>query len=92
MAYNHPEALIPDYTDIVVTHEAPVMILDESNGVNWGNAPLRNRVQEIKPKYHLFGHAHDGYGTDKQEGIVFSNGAILDDNYKSRRKGKLFIL
>ena len=60
LAYNHPEALIPDYTDIVVTHEAPVMILDESNGVNWGNAPLRNRVQEIKPKYHLFGHAHDG--------------------------------
>lgn len=45
--------MIPDYTDIVVTHEPPVMILDESNGVNWGNAPLRNRVQEIKPKYHF---------------------------------------
>ena len=66
MAYNQPEALIHDYTDIVVTHEPPVMILDESNGVNWGNAPLRNRVQEIKPRYHLFGHAHDAYGTEKQ--------------------------
>ena len=81
MAYNHPEILIPDDTDIVITHEPPVMILDESNGVNWGNAPLRNRVQEIKPKYHLFGHAHDGYGTEKKEGIVFSTGAILDDRY-----------
>ena len=90
LAYNHPEALIPDYTDIVVTHEPPVMILDESNGVNWGNAPLRNRVQEIKPKYHLFGHAHDGYGTDKQEGIVFSNGAILDDRYNIINKPHIF--
>ena len=90
LAYNHPEILIPDDTDIVITHEPPVMILDESNGVNWGNAPLRNRVQEIKPKYHLFGHAHDGYGTDKQEGIVFSNGAILDDRYNIINKPHIF--
>lgn len=69
-----------------------VMSLDESSGTHWGNAPLRNRVFEIKPKYHLFGHAHDAFGTEKQEGIVFSNAAMLDDNYKSRRKGKLFIL
>ena len=40
----------------------------------------------------MFGHAHDAFGTEKQEGIVFSNAAMLDDNYKSRRKGKLFIL
>lgn len=47
------------------------------------NAPRRTIVFEIKPKYHLFGHAHDAYGTDKQEGIVFSDGATLDDSYNN---------
>ena len=33
IAYNHSEAFIPDGTDVVVTHEPPVMILDQqSNG------------------------------------------------------------
>ena len=69
-----------------------VMSLDESSGTHWGNAPLRNRVFEIKPKYHLFGHAHDAFGTEKHDSIVFSNAAMLDDNYNMRNKPKTFIL
>lgn len=79
LAYNHSEELIPENVDIVITHEPPVMILDESAGIHWGNAPLRNKIFEIKPRYHLFGHAHEGYGVEIQNEIVFSNGAILDD-------------
>ena len=90
IAYNHPETLIPYDTDIVVTHEPPVMILDESVGVHWGNAPLRNRIMEIKPRYHLFGHSHGGYGTVKQDNIVFSNAALLDDMNRLVRKPRLF--
>ena len=90
IAYNHPESLIPYDTDIVVTHEPPVMILDESVGVHWGNAPLRNRIMEIKPRYHLFGHSHGGYGTVKQDNIVFSNAALLDDMNRLVRKPRLF--
>lgn len=90
LAYNHSETQIFKEIDILITHEPPVMILDESSGTHWGNAPLRNRVFEIKPKYHLFGHAHDAYGTDKQEGIVFSNGAILDDRYNMINKPHVF--
>lgn len=90
LGYNHSEKLIPDNTDIVITHEPPVMILDKSAGTHWGNAPLRNRILEINPRYHLFGHAHDGYGTVKQEGIVFSNAALLDDMNRLVRKPKLF--
>ena len=92
LAYNHPEELIPDDADVVVTHEAPIMILDESADTHWGNAPLRNRVFEAKPKYHLFGHAHEGYGTQKQGGIVFSNAALLDEKNRLVRKPKLFLL
>lgn len=91
LAYNHSESLIPNDIDILITHEPPVMILDESNGVHWGNAPLRNKVQEIRPKYHLFGHAHDAYGVMKDDDIVYSNSAILDDNYRIVHKPRCFL-
>jgi Icc-related predicted phosphoesterase len=92
LGYNHSEAIIPKGTDIVITHEPPVMIQDESAGIHWGNAPLRNRIFEIKPRYHLFGHAHDGYGIIKQNGITFSNAALLNDRLQLVRKPRLFNL
>ena len=91
LAYNHSEELIPDGIDVLVTHEPPVMILDESSGTHWGNAPLRNHVFQVKPKYHLFGHAHDAFGILTHEGICFSNGSCLDDQYVICRKGNLFV-
>ena len=81
LAYNHPESLIPDEVDVLITHEPPIMILDETVGIHWGNSPLRNRVFEVKPKYHLFGHAHEAYGEETIDGIAFSNGSSLHDNY-----------
>ena len=92
LAYNHPEELIPDDADIVVTHEPPVMILDKSAGTHWGNAPLKNRVTEIKPRYHLFGHAHESFGILKEDCTVFSNASLLNDKNKLIRKPRLFHL
>ena len=91
LGYNHPESLIPYNVDVLVTHEPPAMILDESSNTHWGNVPLRNKVLEIKPRYHLFGHAHENYGTEKRDGIIFSNGSSLDNSYTIVRKPKLFI-
>ena len=92
LAYNHSEELIPADADIVITHEPPVMILDESAGTHWGNAPLRKRVFEINPQYHLFGHAHESYGTLKQGNTVFSNATLLDEKNSLIRKPRLFYL
>jgi len=92
LGYDHSEQLIPDDTDIVVTHEPPVMILDRSAGTHWGNSPLRNRIFDVKPRYHLFGHAHESYGTIKQDGIVFSNASLLDDMNRMVRKPRLFVV
>ena len=92
IAYNHSEQLISDGTNVVVTHEPPVMILDQSVNIHWCNAPLRNRILEIKPRYHLFGHAHQDYGVLKQDGIVYSNAALLDDMNRLVRKPRLFKL
>lgn len=92
LGYDHSEQLIPNDTDIIVTHEPPVMILDRSAGTHWGNAPLRNRIFDVKPRYHLFGHAHESYGTFKQDGIVFSNASLLDDMNRMVRKPRLFVV
>lgn len=92
IAYNHSECLIPEGTDIVITHEPPIMILDESAGIHWGDVPLFKRIMEVRPRYHLFGHAHESCGTLKQDDIIFSNGAILDDFYHISHQPKVFLI
>lgn len=99
LAYNHSEQLIPSDVDVLVSHEPPLMILDKDNNIHWGNAPLKSRVFEVKPRYHFFGHVHGVYGTEKHDGIVFSNAALFDDSYKLAgsfyklgRRPKIFIL
>lgn len=92
LGYNHQEGTIPKGVDVLITHEPPLMILDESNGTHWGNLPLRNRIMEAKPRYHLFGHAHESYGVLQKNGIVFANGALLDDDYQYHHSPHLFEL
>lgn len=92
IAYNHSECLIPEGTDIVITHEPPIMILDESAGTHWGNFPLFKRIMEVRPRYHLFGHAHESYGIVEQNNIIFSNAAILDDFNHISHQPKVFLI
>ena len=80
LGYNHPEELIDSATEVLVTHEPPIEILDYSSGVHWGNLPLRNCVEKVKPRLHLFGHAHESYGMTELDGIIFSNASLLDDS------------
>lgn len=83
LGYNHPENLIPKSDlDVLVTHEPPLEILDFSSGVHWGNLPLRNCVEKVKPRLHIFGHAHESYGTTERDGTIFSNASLLNDNNK----------
>jgi len=62
--------LIPRNTDVVITHGPPKNILDKCAynsppyPQNAGCAILRHRLEEIKPKYHLFGHIHEMRGCD----------------------------
>lgn len=92
LAYNHSESKIPNDIDILVTHEPPIMILDKTIGIHWGNKPLRERIFETKPRYHLFGHAHDCYGVKKIQGITFSNASVLDDQYNMCHQPKIINL
>lgn len=67
-------AMIPDDTDVLVTHGPPQGILDEAHRVkSAGCEDLRERVFEIEPEVHIFGHIHEARGRVEQDGITFVN-------------------
>lgn len=74
--------LIPDKVDVLITHRAPLGILDSTNSkIHYGSSLLLDRLKSVKPKMHLFGHTHDAYGITNWNGITFSNAAVTDDMY-----------
>jgi Icc-related predicted phosphoesterase len=85
-----PQAM-PDYVDILVTHGPPKGILDKSYDRNnylecCGDKSLLNKVLQVKPKYHLFGHIHNckdivNAGMQKLStcDTWFSNGSVVTD-------------
>lgn len=74
-------AKIPNDTDILVTHTPPHGILDlTSTGEACGCEDLLKRVETLKPKLHLFGHIHEGYGELCKGATTFINGSICDFN------------
>ena len=75
--------LIPLDTDILITHGPPQGILDKTRrGESVGCEELLKKVWEVKPKIHVFGHIHEGYGTVKQNEIVFINSSNLNFLYQ----------
>lgn len=64
------ENKIPPETDIVVTHGPPRLHLDAYSGLSRGCAFLGEEIARIRPKLHVFGHIHDGYG---REEVVFDS-------------------
>jgi Icc-related predicted phosphoesterase len=77
--------LIPDKVDILVTHGPPHQILDENAfGKPTGCLDLLNRVNEVKPSIHVFGHIHEAYGMIEISGTRYFNASSLDDNYRVR--------
>lgn len=49
--------------DVLVTHWPPLGVLDQINKKEQGGSKgLLKFVKAIKPKVHIFGHIHEGYG------------------------------
>ena len=88
---------IPDDTDIVVVHGPPKGVLDLSysreNVLEFcGDASLKKRMLDLKPKLCLFGHIHNSEdiinaGTMKLSisDTIYSNGSVVTD----RKFGKV---
>lgn len=72
--------------DVLVTHNPPFGIFDFDNGIYYGSKELLQRVSDIKPKVHLFGHIHDNYGMIHSQHTVFSNASLVDNDYRLTNK------
>ena len=91
-AFNLPEddlfrkfERIPAGVDVLITHSPPYGILDGiPSKKNLGSTALLNKVRAIKPRHHIFGHVHHGYGElkDRTDNITFHNVSLLDEGYK----------
>ena len=76
-------AKMPDDCDIVITHGPPRGIGDRcSDGRHEGCDDLRQRIAEVRPKLHLFGHIHEAYGVEEAGGTVFANASICNLAYR----------
>lgn len=75
---------IPEGTDILITHGPPLGHGDlASNGCRAGCVELLSTVQRrVRPKYHVFGHIHEGYGVTTDGQTMFVNAAICDVHYR----------
>jgi len=80
--------MIPEDTDILITHGPPMGILDrvERDNQNVGCELLLEKIQEIKPKINVFGHIHEGYGYISNGNTHFINASVLDGRYVLNNK------
>ena len=86
-------AKIPDDVDILITHGPPMGILDCTlrDRTHVGCQDLLNRINEIKPKVHIFGHIHEGYGTYENDSTLFINASVCTLQYNPVNKPIVFI-
>jgi len=56
-------ALIPENTDILITHGPPFGMLDKNiDGTYCGSKSLSDNLLRLNLKVHIFGHIHEAYG------------------------------
>jgi Icc-related predicted phosphoesterase len=74
---------IPANTDILITHGPPYGYLDVPGGKKFqvGCELLRERVDALQPKIHVFGHIHGSAGYYFNGHTHFINASVLDERY-----------
>lgn len=96
-AFNVPRGMlkpywdkIPNDTNVLITHGPPHGILDQANpkySETVGCSELFDRVDEVQPVYHIFGHIHGSYGKVQfGEGTTFVNASQVDESYRIKNK------
>lgn len=94
--------MIPEDTDILVTHGPPRGILDltydRANHFDvTGDRALLKRVIKVKPKIHSFGHIHNTEDIVNQcilerSGIRFINVSVVEDGRMSKLSSNGFVI
>ena len=79
--------LIPSNTDVLITHGPAYGILDQVDRENGdkehtGCPSLLEKIQEIKPKFHVFGHIHEDYGRVEIGSVSHCNVSTMNKYYQ----------
>jgi hypothetical protein len=74
---------IPKSTDILLTHCPPHGVLDIGGAPmqHLGSTGLADTVFKKKPRYHIFGHIHEGHGTTSFHDTTFINASFCSMPY-----------
>jgi Icc-related predicted phosphoesterase len=75
---------IPIDTDVLITHGPPYGILDSvAKGGNVGCEELHKAIVE-RPniKLHVFGHIHEAYGEEVENGVRYVNASLCSLQYQ----------
>lgn len=94
---DHQWRLIPDDIDILITHSPPYGIFDEvKSGESCGSKSLLLQLLNVKPKLHVFGHIHEGYGHQTivwgGKATQFVNASLMNGDYEIVNKPTRVIL
>lgn len=77
---------MPNNLDILITHGPAHGILDEVRPAwkrgHLGCEELTKAINIVKPKFHLFGHIHDGYSIKKNNNTLFVNASTCNEDYE----------
>jgi len=77
--------LIPEDVDILITHGPAQGILDLTvRNKPAGCEDLLYKIKEVKPKFHISGHIHEGYGQATLNGVHYVNASVLNEHYQLR--------
>lgn len=68
--------------DVLVTHGPPLGYGDLTRrGMRAGCPELLKAIERIKPRYHVCGHIHEGYGVRQHLDTTLINATCLNDRY-----------
>ncbi|KAI0224897.1 Metallophosphoesterase domain-containing protein 1 [Lamellibrachia satsuma] len=85
---------IPEGIDVLVTHGPPVGYGDLcSSGLRAGCVELLSTIQHrVRPKFHVFGHIHEGYGVTSDGCTTYINASTCTLQYKTSNPPIVFDL
>jgi predicted phosphohydrolase len=83
--------LIPEGIDLLITHGPPRGQGDWTiNNEAAGCVDLLDAVARVRPRWHVFGHIHEGYGISEADGTTFINASICTVGYQPTNKPIVF--
>ena len=83
--------LIPNDTDILITHGPAYYRLDKTmHGQNAGCMDLLTAIRRVRPQFFVCGHIHEAYGQMKEGITTYINASVLNEKYQMANKPIVF--